>query len=339
MSNQTPTLANVVVDSGPTAIQRKSSGRFRRTWQIFGPIAIFGAVFLMISIVNPSFLAGGGLGIVASLAAPVLMIALGQAMVLNVGSIDLSNAAMGLLGAIMLALLLNNLGTFSPMLILVLTTVFGIVNGVFVAYTKVPSFALTLGTLGIFQSAALVFSDATAVYVPGNSDFLGLLHSTRLVGVPVSFLLGVVVALLLWVLLRFTNVGRGMTAIGLNETGAIFSGLSNRNLKVVAFGLSGLMSGFAAILIISQAGSASPNGLGSDLLLPGIAAAIVGGTSIVGGSTNPINVIFGALTVSLIPIANAVLQVGAQSQSMVYGLAIILIAALMMNGARNGIVK
>lgn len=339
MSNQTPTLASVVVDSGPTPIQRRATGRFRRLWQTFGPVAIFLAVFLMISAVNPNFLTGGGMGIVASLAAPILMIALGQAMVLNVGSIDLSNAAMGLLGAILLALSLSRWGVISPLLILLVTTGFGVINGLFVAYTKVPSFALTLGTLGIFQSAALIFSDATAVYVPGNSDFLGLLHTTRLAGVPVSFLMGVVIAVLLWGLLRFTGVGRGMTAIGLNETGAIFSGLSNRGLKVVAFGLSGLMSGFAAILIISQAGSASPNGLGSDLLLPGIAAAIVGGTSIVGGSTNPINVIFGALTVSLIPIANAVLEVGAQAQSMVYGLAIIIIAALMMNGSRNGIVK
>jgi ribose transport system permease protein len=288
---------------------------------------------------NPNFLTGGGMGIVASLAAPVLMIALGQAMVLNVGSIDLSNASMGLLGAILLALMLSQYGAISPIAILAVTTLFGVANGLLVAFAKVPSFALTLGTLGIFQSAALVFSDATAVYVPGNAAFLGLLHTTRVVGIPVSFIMGVVVAVLLWILLRFTTLGRGMTAIGLNETGAIFSGLGNRSLKVVAFGLSGLMSGFAAILIIAQAGSASPNGLGSDLLLPGIAAAIVGGTSIVGGSTNPINVIFGALTVSLIPIANAVFQVGAQAQSMVYGLAIIVIAALMANGFRNGIVK
>jgi ribose transport system permease protein len=326
-------------EAGTAGTGRRQHVTFRVYWQTLGPATIFLAVFLLIALLNPNFIPGGGMGIVATIAAPILMVALGQAMVLNVGSIDLSNAAMGLLGAILLALMLPRLGVASPVLILAITTLLGAVNGLFVAYTKVPSFALTLGTLGVFTSAALVFSNATAVYVPNNSAFIGQLHTTRLAGAPMSFVIGVVVAVLLWLLLRFTTVGRGMTAIGLNERGAIFSGLRNARLKVLAFALSGLMSGLAAITIIGQAGSASPNGLGSDLLLPGIAAAIVGGTSILGGSTNPINVVFGALTVSLIPIANAVIGVNAQAQSLVYGLAIIVIAALMMSGSRKGIVK
>ena len=81
-----------------------------------------------------------------------------------------------------------------------------------------------------------------------------------------------------------------MTAVGLNESGAIFAGLRTRWLKVLAFALSGLLAGVAGIMIIAQAGAASSFGLGSDLLLPGIAAAIVGGTAITGGVTNPLNV-------------------------------------------------
>lgn len=308
-------------------------------WRSIGPLAIFVAVFALVSSLNPAFFGGGGLGIVATISAPILMVALGQAMVLHVGSIDLSNAALGLLGAIILALFLPVFGVVSPIVILLITAAFGAVNGFFVAYTKVPSFALTLGTLGVFQSAALVFSDATAVYVSNNRDFLGHLHTTKLAGAPASFFLGVALAVILWLVLRFTRLGRGMTAVGMNETGAVYSGLRNRRLKVAAYALSGLMSGFAALVIIGQAGSASPNGLGSDLLLPGIAAAIVGGTSILGGTTNPLNVIFGALTVSMIPIANAALGVNAQAQSLVYGVAIIVIAALMLNSSRSGIVK
>ncbi len=335
MKTSTATSARAIIEN-PTP-QKKV--QFRKLWQTFGPATIFLAVFLMISAFNPNFLTSGGMGIVATLSAPILMVALGQAIVLNVGSIDLSNAAMSLLGAILLALALPVYGVTSPVIILLATTAFGIINGFFVAFTKVPSFALTLGTLGIFQSGALVFSNATAVYVSGNKDFLGHLHTTKLAGAPATFFIGVAMAVILWFVLRFTKVGRGMTAIGLNETGAVYSGLRNRSLKVVAFGISGFMSGLGSLVIIAQSGSASPNGLGSDLLLPGIAAAIVGGTSILGGSTNPINVVFGALTVSMIPIANAVLGVNAQAQSLVYGLAIISIAALMLNGSRSGIVK
>ena len=99
------------------------------------------------------------------------------------------------------------------------------------------------------------------------------------------------------------------------------------------------MSGFAGITIISQSGSASPNGLGSDLLLPGIAAAIVGGTSILGGVTNPINVVFGSLIISMIPITSTALGVNAEAQSLIYGIAIITVAAFTLSNAKKSIVK
>ena len=92
-------------------------------------------------------------------------------------------------------------------------------------------------------------------------------------------------------------------------------------------------------MIIAQAGSASSTGLGSDLLLPGITAAIVGGTAITGGITNPINVIFGALTVTLIPIGAAALGIPSEAQSLVYGLVIIIAVALTISRKRVGIVK
>ena len=117
-------------------------------------------------------------------------------------------------------------------------------------------------------------------------------------GLAMAFWIAVIVAVVLWAMLRYTVLGQSMTAVGLNETGALFSGMRTRLLKIVAFTLSGLLSSLAGIMIIAQAGSASSTGLGSDLLLPGITAAIVGGTAITGGITNPINVIFGALTVT-----------------------------------------
>ena len=130
-----------------------------------------------------------------------------------------------------------------------------------------------------------------------------------------------------------------MTAVGLNESGAIFAGMRTRWIKVLAFALSGLLAGVAGIMIIAQAGAASSFGLGSDLLLPGIAAAIVGGTAITGGVTNPLNIIFGALTITLIPIGAATLGVPPQAQSLVYGLVIIIAVALTRSRASGEIVK
>ena len=308
-------------------------------WQAIGPIAIFIVILLIVAILTPTFLGGGGLSIIASSSAPILLLALGQAMVLNVGSIDLSNAAIGLLGAILVALTLGPIGGVSPIFVVLATTAFGAVNGLIVAYAQVPSFALTLGTLGVFQAAALVASGRTAVYVSSNGEGVRSLYESGIVDIPLTFWLGVVLAVVLWVLLRYTRIGRGMSAIGRNESAAIFSAVRTRSLKVLAFAISGLSAGLAGIVIIAQAGAASPTGLGSDLLLPAIAAALVGGTSISGGVVNPLTVVFGALTIALVPIATTAIGIDAQAQSLVYGVVIIAVVALTMTRNKASIVK
>jgi ribose transport system permease protein len=140
-------------------------------------------------------------------------------------------------------------------------------------------------------------------------------------------------------MLRYTSVGQGMTAIGKNEPGAIFAAVRTRWLKVLTFAISGFTGGLAGVSIVAQAGSASASGLGSDLLLPGIAAALVGGTAISGGLTNPINVVFGALTVAFVPIAVQAIGISAQAQSLVYGVFIIGVVMLTTNRARDAIIK
>lgn len=308
-------------------------------WQSVGPLAVFVALFAVVAILRPAFLGGGGLTIVTVQATPILLVALGQAMVLHVGSIDLSNAAMAILAAIVLAMTLGPLAGVAPLLVIALMTAVGAVNGMLVAFAQVPSFALTLGTLGILQGASLVLSDATTVYVSANAQVLTPLFGTAMLGLPAAFWTAVVIAFGLWALLRFTATGQGMTAVGLNETGALFAGMRTAWLKVAAFAVSGALAGAAGIMIIAQAGAASSFGLGSDLLLPGIAAAIVGGTAITGGVTNPLNVIFGALTVALIPIAAAAVGVTPQAQSLVYGAVIVTAVALTMSRGSSGVVK
>lgn len=340
--------------TGPATLERptppsttdaaKGAGRDRRLrilhlWQVAGPVAVFVGLFVLVTVLRPAFASGGGLSILALQATPILLIALGQALVLHVGSIDLSAAAMAVLSAILLALTLGPLAAAAPLVCILVMTLIGAVNGMLVAFAQVPSFALTLGTLGILQATSLVVSDATTVYASANAEVLDALFGTAIAGLATGFWVAVLLAVLLWVMLRFTRLGQGLTAVGLNETGALFSGLRTRWLKVVAFATSGFLAGVAGIMIIARAGSASSSGIGSDLLLPAIAAALVGGTAITGGITNPLNIVFGALTVALIPISAAAVGVTAQAQSLVYGLVIIIAVALTMSRERSGVVK
>ena len=331
-----PAVAEATPEQPAPARRRFSPANL---WQTVGPIAVFIILFAVVAVLQPDFVGGGGLAILAVQCTSILLVALGQAMVLHVGSIDLSNAALAIFAAILLALTLGPLAAGAIVVTLVVVTLVGAVNGLLVAYTQVPSFALTLGTLGILTAASLVISGATTVYAEANNDLLAPLFGAGIVYLPSAFWLAVVLAVLLWVLLRRTSIGQAMTAVGLNESGAIFAGIRTRWMKVTAFALSGLLAGVAGIMIIAQAGAASSFGLGSDLLLPGIAAALVGGTAITGGVTNPLNVIFGALTITLIPIGAASVGVPPQAQSLVYGLVIIIAVALTRGRGRGEIVK
>lgn len=308
-------------------------------WHAIAPPLVFFAILLVVSIANPAYLGPFGISIATASAAPILLVALGQAMVLNIGSIDLSNAAIALFGTILFALAIPQMGLVALVLVLAFLTVIGALNGVILAYTQVPSFALTLGTLGILQTTALVTSGSETIYISENRELVESLYSNRVFDIPLTFLIGVVLAIAYWAVLRFTVAGQNMTAVGKNESGAILSAVPNRRVKIVAFAISGFTAGLAALAIVAQAGSASASGLGSGLLLPGIAAALVGGTSISGGQANPINVIFGALTVAFVPIAAQALGFGAQAQSLVYGFFIILVVTLTTSRTRGSVIK
>ncbi len=340
MSN-TAEPATKVLDTAHAGADRSVAGRVRQfvVWQALGPFLVFAAMLLTVSITNRAFLGGTGISIVTESAAPILLVALGQAMVLNIGSIDLSNASISLLGAILLALALPTLGIGAPIAVLVVVTLFGAINGAIVAYAQVPSFALTLGTLGILDAATLVTSGSETIYVSQNRELVTTLYQYQFAAIPLTFWLGVVVAFLYWGLLRYTRVGQGMTAMGKNEPGAIFSAIRTRWLKVLAFAISGFTGGLAGVSIVAQAGSASASGLGSDLLLPGITAALVGGTAVSGGLTNPINVVFGALTVAFVPIAVQAIGISAQAQSLVYGVFVIVVVVLTTHRSRDMIIK
>ncbi|TNF17921.1 MAG: ABC transporter permease [Rhodobacteraceae bacterium] len=321
---------------GPSLVHRLSRAV---AWNAVAPPLVFAGMLLVVGVLNANYLGPIGISIATASAAPIMLVALGQAMVLNIGSIDLSNAAISLFGTILLAMALPSMGLGAIVGVLLLLTLIGAVNGAILAYTQVPSFALTLGTLGILQTAALVTSGSETIYVSENRELVTVLYNTRLASIPLTFWIGVLVAIAYWAVLRFTVAGQNMTAVGKNERGALLSAVPVRRVKILAFAISGFTGGLAGLAIVAQAGSASASGLGSALLLPGIAAALVGGTSISGGVTNPINVIFGALTVAFVPIAIQAIGFGAQAQSLVYGVFIIVVVALTTTRARGLVIK
>ena len=339
----TDMTGNSPKDTGSANISNNEAAmiRFGRNikWSALAPPLVFIAMLLAVGVLNVNYLGPLGISIATATAAPIMFLALGQSMVLNIGSIDLSNAAIALLGALLIALALPPLGFGSFVLILLMVTAIGAINGAVVSYAQVPSFALTLGTLAILQTAALVVSGADTIYVSSNRELISVLYQKQILYAPLTFWFGILAAFILWALLRYTVLGQNMTAMGKNELGATLSAVPTRMVRIITYALSGFMGGLAGLSIVAQAGSASASGLGSDLLLPGIAAALIGGTSISGGQTNPLNVVFGGLTVAFVPIAIQAMKLGAQAQSLVYGIFIILVVALTTVRSRDTVIK
>lgn len=303
------------------------------------PLGVLVVLVAAVGLLQPAALSNTGFQILLSQALPILLLALGQVVVLMVGGIDLSNAATAILGAVLVAKMLSPLGAFSPVVAIAATTGAGLLNGLVATYFQVPSFAVTLGALGAWQAVALILSGQSTVYISDNAGVLTWLVDYTMGGVTLDVVTGFLLTATLWGLLRWTRLGPSVRAIGFNERAAILSGLPVKTVKTAAFGLSGFFAGVAGVVLTAQQGTASASGLGIGLLLPAIAAAIVGGAAINGGVGNPFNVLVGALIIALIPVGSAAVGIDPHIQQIIYGVVIIIAVAAAVDRSRIGIIK
>lgn len=299
------------------------------------PLGVLIFFVVVIAVIEPTFLGSASLEVVIDESLPILILALGQMPVLLVAGIDLSSAALASLGTIALVHTLPALGPGGIVAVILLTTAAGAINGLIVSIAQVPSFIVTLGSLGLFQAIALIWSNAKTepISVSGGYDYIGWLVNYQIVGLPLAVWASLIcVGLLSWFLYR-TSTGQSMYAVGLNEKAALLSGVSTTRTKVLAFTISGLSAGLAAVLLGAKQYSAAP-GLADSLLLPCIAAAIIGGCAITGGVGNPIGVLIGALILTVLRIGTTVAGVNPNAQQVIYGVTVIVAVALTIDRRR-----
>lgn len=306
--------------------------------KLLGPLLVFMLLMLAINAVQPAFLSGSGPRVLVYQAIPVLILALGQSLVILTGGIDLSNAALAVLAGVLVASGLEPLGASAVVLTIVGIALIGVLHGVLVAVCQVPSLAITLGLFGFWQAVALLITKEQTLYIGTNSAAIEWLN-TEVWGVQAAVYVGVLLTIVLWLALRYTLFGRELRALGFNECAALMSGIRTRMIKIAAFALSAAFSAVAGIVLTAQQGTASASGLGVGLLLPAIAAAVVGGTSISGGLTNPLNVAVGALVVTLIPMGAVVVGFDPRVQQVVFGVMMIVAVFLTIDRKKQSVLK
>lgn len=302
------------------------------------PVAVLVVLVLVVTSQQPSFLGAASLRSLLEGAAPLLLLALGQTFVILVGGIDLSIAVLASLGTVLLARWLPGLGVVGVLAVLLTLTAVGALSGAVSAYGQVPSFVVTLGAMGLWSGVALAISGASTISITEGYDAIFWVRDLRIAGVPASVVVAVGAVLLAAACMRLLASGRALHAIGLAERAAMMSGSRTWALRVVAFALSGLCAGLAAVVLAASQYSGSPT-LADSLLLPVIAAVVVGGSAITGGVGGPLRTLVGALLIAVLRVGMSVVGIDPSLEQVVYGAVVIGAVALTLDRERIGIVK
>jgi ribose/xylose/arabinose/galactoside ABC-type transport system permease subunit len=263
-----------------------------------------------VSMVAPQFLSVANFSQVASLAAVVAVVAVGEAIVIITRNIDLSvEATIGLVAySVARVLELNALDPIAAVAMgLGLGLVLGMVNGVVVAFLKVPSIVATLGTLSIFRGIDYVIAGSHQVPLAGLPPGFTDPARDSIFGIPIFVLIALAVVAIGSVILRSTTFGRQVYAVGSNPDAAAVLGIPSRRVVFVAFSACGLLAGLAGVMWVMQFGTI--NGTAATGAVLGIVAAVVvGGVNTLGGSGTLAGAALGALFLGFI--ANALILVG-----------------------------
>jgi ribose transport system permease protein len=309
-------------------------GRLRST----APILVLIGLVALIGVLKPGFLTVETLVVVMADTATLFIIAAGVTFVIMLGGIDLSIQAVASLSSVIVAALLPRAGYWAFPAALLAGLVTGAFSGIVHVWLRIPSFIVTLATSGLASAAALLLSQARSITI-GESGRAFLNWVTgRLFGVPSVIIVGAVVAAAgIWVQ-HYTAFGRYSTAIGAGEAATWASGVKVDRQKVIAYAVSAGLSALAGILLAGRMSSGSPT-LANELLLPAIAAVVVGGTAITGGSGGIGRTVLGALIIAVVRVGMTFVGINIFAQQIVFGAVLIMAVAVTIDHAKILIVK
>jgi ribose transport system permease protein len=302
------------------------------------PLATLAALILVIGIAQPSFLQPSTLIELASDTAVLFILATGVTFVIMLGGIDLSVQSMASLASVIVALTVARLGYGSFLLAIIVGAVAGFLSGIVHVRLKIPSFIATLAMGGVLFSAALVISKERSITLNEAGRAYQAWITGQAFGLPNVILVGLVVLAIAHVLQAHTRFGRYSAAIGAGEPAAYASGVKVDRQKIFAFVLSATFAALAGVVLAGRLASGSPT-LAAELLLPSIAAVVVGGTAITGGVGSVWRTLVGALIISVVRIGMTFLGVNIFAQNIVFGAVLIGAVAVTIDRTKIPIVK
>lgn len=303
----------------------------------YGILIILIAMIVIFGIGNSVFLTPSNFISIIRQIAVLAIITVGMAFVLIAGGIDLSVGAQLAFIGVVTATLCTTMSV-NPMLScvigIILATVIGIINGVFIANTHVPPLIATLAMQQILKGFAYIIS--------GGKPLYGLDESVQFIGqgyvgaIPFPVIIMAICILLGFFVLNKTYIGRSFYVIGCSEEVGRLSGIKTKLMTTIAYGLCGFLSGIAAIIMMSRINSGSPT-VGSGFEMDVLTAAVLGGVSVNGGEGKLFGAIVGALIIGVLSNGLIIMNVSEYYQMVIKG--IVLALAVAFDSLRNGKMK
>lgn len=297
---------------------------------IFGIVCMIITYAIIVQLSNSMFLSAANVLNILKQVVTYGLLAMAMAIPLINGNFDMSISATAALSGMMSALItttgLYGLRTsFFPAVLITLAAcaLVGLINGLIVTYTRISPFIVTLGTQTAIKGVVYIISDNRAVGGLGK-EFVYLGFSD-IAGIPVSVVVLFVVFIVMGVVLRKTVFGRKLFANGGNYVAAFYSGIDVRRTRVLAYIVSGVISGIAGVLLASRSGSAQPTAA-EGYEATAISICAMGGVAMHGGSGSVLGILLGAIMMGMISNGMNLMQISSNWQYVVRG--IILIVAV-----------
>jgi len=262
------------------------------------------------------------------LMAEVALVALPMTYVIITGGIDLSVGSVMGLSAIVLGVAWKKLGLpleLATVVAILTGSACGFFNGWFITRVRVPPLIMTLATLALFRGLAEGISQARSVR--GYPEWFFTLGQGEVFGVPTQLWVLAVAIIGSWLVLARTTFGRGLYAIGHNETAARFSGIPVARYKLAIYTYSGTMAGLAGAIFVSRV-STTRSDMGTGLELDVIAAVVLGGTSIFGGIGTITGTVIGFVLIQLLK--NGLAITGVKGDATIVVVGTVLIASILL---------
>ncbi|ASO20880.1 ribose/xylose/arabinose/galactoside ABC-type transport system permease subunit [Actinoalloteichus hoggarensis] len=287
---------STVVDGAPRP--RRPRPRLDADWVRRNGVFVALALLILVNVViTPNFVSEGTLRLQLIQVAPVLIVALGMALVIGTQGIDLSVGAVMALAAALIPLYIGYGAAIAILIAVLAGCVSGALAGSLIARIGVQPIVATLGLMVAGRGVAnLIGGEIKSIREPG----IVLLGSGSLLGIPYVVLIAAAVSVVVWFAVRRTLYGRRLVAVGGNQRAAELAGLPVKRVLITTYVVCGLLAALAGVLLAARSQASDPTRLGLLVELSAITAVVIGGTPLSGGQVRVAGTIAGALLMQLI---------------------------------------